>query len=747
MKKKFIGYNFLIVIILALVLSALYPLFNNINYGLDLQGGFEVLYQVEPLEEKELSRDMVINTYRTMLKRIDILGVSEPDIIIEGNDRIRVRLAGVTNREEAREILSKTASLTFRDTNDRLLMTSDVLDGGMAKLTSDDYGLPAVLLAIKDKTKFFEVTNKVKDFEDNRIVIWLDFEEGKDSYRLEAANCGSLTHSKCLSAATVEQAFASDVRIFGNFTRDEASTLVELINSGSIPTKLEEISSRTVGAAFGENSLTKTLTAGIIGILLVILFITIIYRFAGLIAGFGIVLYTFLVFLIFWLIGGVLTLPGIASLVLGIGMAIDACVISFERIKEELRQGNSLKMAFKNGYQKSLSSIIDANITTFVVAVIMFIFGESSVKGFATMLIISIIITIIVMVFIIKYVLKIMVETEFFNNKTHIFINIKEKKSKSINLFKNINFFSRYKFFMAISSIIIIIGIISSLTMNLNLSVDYRGGSYITLIGEEPLNIKTIKNDIIQFGYQYNEIDHINDKAIYIKLDDVLSKEEIMIIDNHFIDNYDIESEIGVISNIVRKELTLNALYSIIVAAMGMIIYISIRFRFSYALSALIAIFHDALIIFAIFSIFNIEIAVIFIAAILAIIGYSINDSVVIFDRIRENLNKLYENKKVSKEDLIKVVNQSLRENLTRTIYTSFTTLLPVLCLIIFGTFEIINFNIALLIGILVGTYSSLFLSCQIWYLIEKNKLGKHQVAKKVIFDELDEVEIKGINK
>lgn len=328
--------------IIALSMTAFIPLLDKTNYGLDLKGGFEVLYEVTPLEDdQELNSDMVYNTYKAILKRIDILGVSEPEITIEGDNRIRIKLAGVTNAEEARDTISSTAVLSFRDANDNLLMTSSVL-GGNAKVTTDQYGNPAVSLSIKDTDTFYNVTKKVKDMTNNVIVIWLDYETG-DSYQREKDKCGSLGDSKCLSAATVNEAFASDVIIQGNFTQEEAESLVELINSGALPTKLTEITSRTVEATYGESSLNTTLFAGLIGLILVTAMMCIIYRFSGFITSMNVILYTLFTFIIFYLIGGVLTLPGIAAMLLGIGMAVDASVISFERIKEQLKIGKSLE--------------------------------------------------------------------------------------------------------------------------------------------------------------------------------------------------------------------------------------------------------------------------------------------------------------------------------------------------------------------------------------------------------------------
>lgn len=739
MNSKLIKYHSFIVLIMIIIGILFWPLLTNLKYGLDLQGGFEILYLVKPLDDQPLTKEMVNNTYKTMLKRIDVLGVSEPDIIIEGHDRIRVQLAGVTNKDEARDVLSKVASLTFRDVFDNLLMASDVLEGGGAKLSADQYGKPAVALAIKDKDKFYQVTNKIKDYQDNRIVIWLDFEEGYDSFSKEEGKCGLFGESKCLSAAFVSQAFTSDVIIQGSFTKEEATNLVELINSGSLPTKLEAISSRSIGSLFGDQTLTKTLIAGIVGLGLILVFLFIIYRYVGLIASLGLILYTFLVLLILWLIGGVLTLPGITSLLLGIGMAIDAAVISFERIKEKLRNKLSLKEALREGYQQSFTSIMDANITTIIAALIMFIFGESSIKGFATVLIISTIVTILVMVYLVKYIVILLAKTNYFNKKMSLFINYKERKAKATPT----NLFKMYKIFMPISLLIIMLAIFFFFTKSLNLSIDYTGGTYINLTSEHKLSLTELKKDLKDFNLQYNDLDYNNDHNIYLKLDKVLTKNEISKVETYFTEKYQAQSEIGVVSNIVKKELTLNAFYAMILASLGMLIYLSIRFKFNYAVSALITLIHDVLIVTSIFVIFHLEISIIFIAALLAIIGYSINDTVVIFDRIRE---KIKEKAPKDKSSLKELVNDSLRVSLLRNIYTSLTTALPVICLLILGANAIFNFNLALLIGLVVGTYSSLFLASQLWYLLECPNIGVKK--KEVIFkDELDELEIKGINK
>ena len=397
-QKKGILKNLLVVFVLIIFTALLIPgVFGSLKFGLDLQGGFEVLYQVETVDDSEITKDVMNSTYKALLKRIDILGVNEPVITIEGNDKIRVQLAGVTDQDEARKILSSAATLTFRDTSDNLLMSSSVLKAGGASVGQDSKGRPAVKLSVSDKDEFYNVTKRISGTTDKTIVIWLDYEEGVSKFTNEQGKCGT-SESKCLSAATVSQGFASDVIIQGDFTTEEVNNLVSLINSGSLPTKLNELSSKTVGASFGSDSLSKMVIAGSIGFAFVVLIMVSLYRFAGFISSVGLLIYTVLTFGIFWLVGGVLTLPGIAAMVLGIGMAVDSNVINFERIKDEMQSGISLSTAFKKGNKNSISTIIDANLTTFIIALILFIFGESSVKGFATMLMISIVTTMLIMV-------------------------------------------------------------------------------------------------------------------------------------------------------------------------------------------------------------------------------------------------------------------------------------------------------------------------------------------------------------
>ena len=741
-KTKFIIGSIILVLLFILGVYSIKPLLNITHYGLDLQGGFEILYQVESLDGKTLDSDTLYSTYKAIGKRIDILGVSEPEISIEGNDRIRIKLAGITNADDARKMIASTATLSFRDYNDNLLMTSEVL-GGSAKETTDTMGRPAVSLSIKDTSTFYDVTKKVSTMTNNIIVIWLDYDDNTDSYVKEKGQCG-LSTSQCLSAATVDRGFASDVIISGDFTKKEAKTLVDLINSGALPTKLTELSSRTVEASFGELSLSKTLVAGLIGVILVMLLMIFIYKFCGIVASFGLTLYTILSFLIFYLINGVLTLPGIAALLLGIGMAVDASIISFERIKENILIGKSIDKSFDLGNKNSFTSIVDANITTIIAAAILFALGDSSVRGFATMLIINVIVTIFVMVFLTKIIIKYFVKTKVFDNKPYLFIGVKKNKivkSSEIKIpYEKVDIVKtkKYSYLLTIVLIIVMSGLF--IYRGINLGIDFSGGTSIS-INTNGIDIDTIKKDLSS----YHIIgENTNNNVISIDIKETLNEEEIKNLGNKLQSDYDVDSEIYAVSNIVKQELIKNAVKSLIFASIGIVIYVSIRFKFNYAIAAIIALIHDVLMVFLFFGATNLKITSIFIAALLTIIGYSINDTIVTFDMVRENYKNKYKNK-CSDEELVDLVNISVRRTLYRTILTTITTIVPVICLMVFGSREIINFNIALLVGFIVGVYSSIFISNNIWLYLEKKKIHK-PIKEDKDLDDINELKVKGIN-
>ena len=765
--KKISFSSAFLVILLVLIISVIgiYSAIKNLNYGLDLQGGFEVLYEVNSIDGSKVTSDMVNSTYKIIEKRINTLGVSEPEIAIEGNN-IRVTMAGIDNIDDARKTISTTAALTFRTIDGELLMDSSVLNSGKASVGYETNKGYYISLSVKDYDEFYKQTKKVSEMDNNQIVIWLDYEDGTKLEMLETGYgyygkeevtdedgnvtenkkfyaCGDLENSNCLSVAGVSQGFASDVIVEGNFTKEEAQGLVDLINSGSMPTKLNEISSKTVSASFGENSLEKTFTAGVVGIALISLLLILLYRVNGVIASVSILAYAFLTLLIFNLVGGRLSLQGIAALVIGIGMAVDSAVISFARIKEELDRKVSLKTAYEKGSKESFVSILDANVTTLIAAIILFIFGESSVKGFATMLIISIIVTFIVMVYLNRYLIKLLVRSEKFEKHIKAFIGYKEKKKKN-----KFDYVKPRNIIFTVVGLIIVLGCMFTYSEGLNLGIDFKGGSTIEINSNEKLKLKDVEKDLEELEYKIEKLEQLDESRIYVTINNVLDNNETTKVEEYFNEKYYATTSVGTISNQVKKDITANAIKALIYACIGMIIYVSIRFKFSYGISAIIALVHDSLMVLILFSLLRLEVNSMFIAAILSIVGYSINNTIVIFDRIRENKTKLYKDKIKKVGELKEIVNVSLRQTIYRCIITTVTTLLPVVSLIFLGSHEIINFNIALLFGLIIGTFSSLFISSQIWMLFEKRRIGKD--PNKHWYDdnkkEKEELQIKGIN-
>ena len=735
-----------ILIMLSIVILGIFitkPILNNISYGIDLQGGFEILYRIEPLEEGGvIDQEALEKTYNAMTDRIDTLGVSEPVITIEGDNLIRVQLPGVSNEEEARERISTTAVLSFRDINDNLLMTSEVLSKGGAKAESNTQvpGTYMVTLGIKDTSKFYEVTKQISKMPEgqNFIVTWLDFEEGIDkysSYGLEGCGDGNM---KCISAAGVNEGLnSSSVTITGNFKKEEAELLAEYINNGSLPTKLvEEATPRSVTATFGEEVIKKTAIAGVITFALISLMLLIKYRLSGIVASICLFAYALLVFIIFNAVDGVLTLTGIAALVLGIGMAVDSIIISNERVNDELLEEDKLIQAYNKANKSSLIAIIDANITTLLAGIILYIFGESSVKGFATMLIITIFVTAFTTVFMYRWIVTMLVKSKTFDKKeTWLFGKSKKKKRREI-----INF-SKYP--TLISVIIIVVGLLFAVTQGFNFGVDFTGGTNINLSSNSEIDFPIIKElvkeyDIRDYDYYMN-----SSKEGYIILNDILNDEEELEITTK-LSELGYEISLNEISNLVTSTLTKNAIKSLMYSMIAIVIYVSIRFNFNYAISGLLMLLHDVLIILAVFAVLRINVDFIIVAALLTIIGYSINDTIVVFDRIRDTRNKLYKNKKkLTKEELKRVVNISSSETISRNIYTTITTIIAVVTLIAVGLNDIFTFNIAILIGLIAGAVSSLLIGPTLLMYLEKRSMNKPEEKDD---DGPEELKIKGIN-
>ncbi len=444
--------------------------------------------------------------------------------------------------------------------------------------------------------------------------------------------------------------------------------------------------------------------------------------------------YVYLILLVFEWIGGVLTLPGIAAIMLGVGMAVDANIITYERIREEMRVGKSVKDAFRVGARSSFSAIIDANVTTLLAAAVLFYYGTSSVKGFATLLIISILVSFLTAVWGSRLLLGLWVNSGVLDNKFGLFglkkadVHTKEEELEITDLttrFDRFNFAgNRNKFFLA-SIVLIVAGMAVLGVFRLNLGIDFSSGTRVEIASESALTKEEVQSFLDGAGYETDDIVISGDASNIgvARYNEEFSQEEINSLKEVAVEEFGAEPNVSTVSPTVGQELAKNALYALSIAALGIIIYVAFRFEWRMGVASVVALIHDAFFIIAVFSLLRLEVDITFIAAVLTIIGYSINDTIVTFDRIRENMKRM---KKIDTvEQLEKVVNVSLRQTLGRSVNTVMTVLLVVIALLIFGAPSITNFSIALLIGLIAGTYSSIFIAAQLWLVLKKGELKK----------------------
>ncbi|MEK3788848.1 protein translocase subunit SecD [Paenibacillus sp. FSL K6-1230] len=397
--KRVLSFILVVLITTGVMIGTSPGLLNSLKLGLDLKGGFEILYEAEPLEAGQtVTRQSLIQTAQSLERRINALGTTEPEITTEGTNRIRVRLAGVTNESEVRELLKKPADLTFRSaaegdapgTYSKIELRGNDFVENAATVYSNNINQPEISIKVKDKEKFAEITQRLIG---KPLAIYLDEE--------------------LLSAPEVRQALTDgSASISGNYTRDEANQLADTINLGALPLKLTEKYSQSVGATLGQISLEQTIRAGLIGSVIILIFMVAMYRVPGLIASFCLIVHTWLVLAIFYLGDFVLTLPGIAAFVLGIGMAVDANIITYERIKEEMLTGKSIRSSMIAGGKHSFRTVMDANITTMIAAGVMFFLGTGSVKGFALVLIVDIVVSILTNVYFSRFLLNLLIKAD-----------------------------------------------------------------------------------------------------------------------------------------------------------------------------------------------------------------------------------------------------------------------------------------------------------------------------------------------
>ena len=712
----------------------------NVNLGLDLQGGFEVLYQVNPLDKGDKIDDKAVkSTSKTLENRVNSLGVSEPKIQVEDKNRIRVQLAGIKNQSQARDILSSKAKLTVRDADDNVKLTGKDLKQGTAKQEfKQNTNSPTVTFKVKDSDKFRKVTEEISKKKENVMVVWLDYEKG-DSYHKESKKEQEGKKPKYVSAANVDQPINSDsVEISGGFNGKEgverAKQIADLLNAGSLPVDLNEIYSNSVGAQFGQDALNKTLFASLVGVAVVYLFMLGFYRLPGLVANIALTAYIYLTLVAFNFISGVLTLPGIAALVLGVGMAVDANIIMYERIKDELKVGRTLKQAYKKANKSSFLTIVDANLTTVIAAAVLFFFGESSVKGFATLLLLGILMIFVTAVFLSRILMSLLVSSNYFK-KSYWLFGVSKKDRHDINEGKDVHdlktpyerldFMKLAKPLLTLSVLIVIVGAVILFIFRLNLGIDFSSGTRVDFTTDNKVKQDKVTETFDKANYKPDQISiGESGKNVTVQFKDDLNKNQVSKLKNMVHDKFGHDPTVNTVSPLIGQELAKNAMKALALASIGIIIYVTLRFEWRMGLSAILALLHDVFIMVAVFSIFRLEVDITFIAAVLTIVGYSINDTIVTFDRVRENLQKV----KVIREpeQIDDIVNRSIRQTMTRSINTVLTVVVVVIALLIFGATSIFNFSLALLIGLVSGVISSVFIAVPLWGIMKKRELKKN---------------------
>ncbi|KUF27072.1 MULTISPECIES: protein translocase subunit SecDF [unclassified Lysinibacillus] len=733
LKSRIVAFLLILVLFAAGISTTVNGVLKDIKLGLDLQGGFEVLYEVNELKDgQKITPEIVTATATALGNRVNAIGVSEPSIQVEGENRIRVQLAGVEDQESARKLLSTSANLTFRDVDDNLLLDGDDLKENGASASFDQQNRPIVSLKLKDAKKFADVTSKIaaKPAGQNLLVVWLDFEEGVDSYKAESQKA----KPRYASAATVSQTLnTTDVMISGNFSVEETKNLSGILNAGALPVKLDEIYSTSVGAQFGDEALKSTIFAGIVGVVIIFLFMLFYYRLPGFISIITLGVFTFLVLVVFDWINAVLTLPGIAAIVLGIGMAVDANILAAERIREELRVGYSAKQAFLLGSKQSLSAIVDAQLTTLLAAGVLFYFGTSSVKGFATTLIISILLSFLTAVWGSRVLLGLLVNSGYFNNPAWYGIAKSKQHSLDENIgaldlstkFDRFDFVHNRKKFYTFSLAILVAGLVVLGIFRLNLGIDFSSGTRIQIEADQTLTKEAVEKYVDSIGFPSEDVVLSGEKSTsaVVRYKTDLSQADILKFQKETTEEYGHKPTVSTVSPTVGKELVKNAIKALSLAALGIIIYVAIRFEWRMGVGAIVSLLHDVFLIVAVFSFMRLEVDITFIAAVLTIVGYSINDTIVTFDRMRENLDR-YDTIN-DREVLANIVNKSLRQTMGRSVNTVLTVIIVVVSLLIFGAPSIQNFSIALLIGLITGMYSSICIAAQIWYSLKIREMKK----------------------
>lgn len=667
----------------------------NIKLGLDLNGGVSITYQT--VDENPTKEQMSDTVYKLQLKA---QGYSdEAQVYQEGKNRINIDIPGATDANAILEELGEPGTLEFADENGNVLLTGDDVKTATAGMTNE---------------------NNKKEY-----VIELNFTEAGAKKFAEATknNVGKrifiIYNNDVISSPNVKEAInGGQASISPIESYEEANNIASTIRIGALPVKLTELRSNVIGATLGVEAISTSLKAAAIGIALVILFMLFVYRLPGLASSIALVLYVGLEIVLLQAFEVTLTLPGIAGVILSIGMAVDANVIIFTRVKEELGNGKATDKAIKAGFEKALSAILDGNITTLIAAAVLYLRGTGTVRSFATTLAIGIVVSLITALFVTRALLNAFYEFGAENPKLY---GVKKET-------KIINFIRFRKVAYSLSALVIVFGFVM-LFMNkkntgyvFNYDLDFRGGSSTTITFDKDMSMAEIDEKVIPL---FREATGGNASAQAAKVagtNEVIVKTRTMTTEertklyNSIQDKFSIKEDKIVTENIsgaVSREMKVDAVWALAIAIFCMLIYIWVRFRdIKFASASVLALAHDVLVTVTFYAALRWAVGSNFIACILTIVGYSINATIVVFDRIRENI----QNGNVKKKGLDFAVNEAISNTLTRSINTSLTTFISVFCLYLFGVSSIRDFSMPLMVGIISGAWSSVCIAGPLWY-------------------------------
>lgn len=667
----------------------------NIKTGLDLAGGVSITYQVKG--DAPSQEDMDDTIYK-LQKRVE--GYSEEaQVYQEGDNRINVEIPGAKDANKILEELGKPGSLEFQDESGKTVLDgSDIADAKGAvtedQVTGQKQYIVSLKLTKEGTKKFAEATEANLG---KQIAIVYDGET--------------------ISAPTVQTVISDgQAQITGQESIEEANELASVIRIGSLKLELTELRSKVVGAQLGEDAIKTSLMAGGIGLALVAIFMMIVYALPGVVAAVSLAVYTGLELVMLNAFDLTLTLPGIAGIILSIGMAVDANVIIYARIREEIVAGKSVRSAIKIGFQKAMSAIVDGNITTLISAAVLGGLGSGSVKGFAMTLALGIVLSMFTALVISRLLVNALYAVGFKAEK--FYGRQKERKA--------IDFVGKRKIFFAISIVLILLapvgmGIFAAKDGKaLNYSLDFMGGTSTNVTFNEDLSLAEIDKEVKPIfkevtgdaDIQASKVAGGNEVVFKTRS---LSLEEREELNQKLVEKFDVDAnEITAenISSTVSSEMRRDAFVAVVIATIGMLLYIWFRFKdIRFASSAVLALVHDVLVVVAFYALARISVGNTFIACMLTIVGYSINATIVIFDRIRENMRNMGK-----KADLAEVVNASITQTLTRSIYTSFTTFITIFVLFVLGVPSIREFALPIMVGIICGAYSSVCVTGPLWY-------------------------------